>query len=232
MDMEKKILIADDEAGITRLVSAYLKRDGFKVFVAGNGIEAYDLYMTHKPDLLVLDIMMPELDGLELVELIRKKSKVPVIFLTAKTDEADRIKGFKVGVDDYVSKPFSPGELVERVKAVLRRSYPEIEESDTVIEYGSFILRLRDRQVLFMDHDLTLTRAQFDILFKLISSPGQVFSRDQLNPNMEIHDSSSGNRTVDVQIKNIRKAVSSAGGHPEIIKTHHGIGYSIIKDLK
>lgn len=230
MDRTWKILIADDEVGITRLVSAYLKRDKFMVFIANNGMEAYDLFVKNKPDLLVLDIMMPELDGLELVELIRKKSKVPVIFLTAKTDEADRIKGFKYGVDDYVSKPFSPGELVERVKAVLRRSSPEID--DTVLEYGPLTLHLRDRQLFLQDHEISLTGAQFDILYKLISSPGQVFSRDQLNPNHDKQDSSSGNRSVDVQIKNIRKAISETGGYSDLIKTHHGIGYSIRKDPK
>jgi two-component system OmpR family response regulator len=230
MDRTWKILIADDEVGITRLVSAYLKRDNFRVFIANNGMEAYDLFVKYKPDLLVLDIMMPELDGLELVELIRKKSRVPVIFLTAKTDEADRIKGFKYGVDDYVSKPFSPRELVERVKAVLRRSSPEID--DTVIEYGPLTLHLRDRQLFLQDHEISLTGAQFDILYKLISSPGQVFSRDQLNTNHDKQDSSSGNRSVDVQIKNIRKAISEAGGYSDLIKTHHGIGYSIRKDPK
>lgn len=223
----KTVLVADDESGITRLVSSYLKREGFLAIIASNGIEAYDLYIERKPDLLILDIMMPELSGLELVEIIRKSSNVPIIMLTARTDERDRIDGFKYGIDDYVSKPFSPGELVERVKAVLRRSTNDLTKEDKIIEYGPFLVKYNERLIQINGNLVKVTKAQFDILSKFISSPGQIFSREQLHSILNFQETMDSSRTIDVQINNIRKLISRFITDPQIITTHRGIGYSL-----
>lgn len=227
----KKVLVADDESGITRLISSYLKREGFITIIATNGIEAYDLYIEKKPDLLILDIMMPELSGLELAELIRKDSSVPIIMLTAKTDERDRIEGFKYGIDDYVSKPFSPGELVQRVKAVLRRSTSNLLSKYDIIEYGPFVVNYGERLLLINGNLVQVTKAQFNILSKFISSPGQVFSREQLHSILNLQEPIDSSRTIDVQINNIRKLISRFITDPQVIMTHRGLGYSLKKGL-
>jgi len=228
-DKNTKILVADDEIGITNLVSAYLKRDKFLVFTANDGLEAYDVYIEKKPDLLILDIMMPEINGLDLVEIIRKDSNIPIILLTAKTEERDRIDGFKYGIDDYVSKPFSPGELAERVKALLRRSYPDSEVQ--TIKYGPFVIRFQEHQILLHGKVLPVTKAQYDILSKFISAPGQVFTREQLHSILNMQDSLEFSRTIDVQINNIRKLISQHNGDSTIIQTHRGIGYCLREGL-
>ena len=228
---EKRILIADDESGITRLISAYLKRENFLIYTAADGLEAYEIYVDKKPDLLILDIMMPEINGLELVDIIRKNSFVPIILLTAKTDERDRIDGFRYGIDDYISKPFSPGELVERVKAVLRRSYPATTDEEQIIEYGPFILRFREHQILINDNILPTTKAQFDILSQFISSPGQVYTREQLYSILNLQESLDYSRSIDVQINNIRKIITQFHGSSNLIQTHRGIGYSLKSGL-
>lgn len=227
--MAQSILIADDEAKIVALVASYLEASAFTVFQTFSGTEALRSFYANSPDCLILDINMPGLDGLAVATEIRKSSNVPILFLTAKTDEGDRLAGFELGADDYISKPFSPRELVARVKAILRRNPAKETGQQAKLVRGTLVLDYTRRSLTDAGRILHLTTAQFDILALLMRESGRVRRR------LEILESSSGSafegyeRTVDAHIKNIRKILGDDSEQPRYIKTVRGIGYRFME---
>lgn len=227
--MQSTVLVADDETKIVDLVANYLKADGFIVISALNGKDALAAIRSKKPDCVLLDINMPEFDGLSVAREVRKTSDVPIIFLTARTDEIDRIVGFELGADDYVSKPFSPRELVARVKAVLRRREGKAESPIKTVVCGAICIDLEKRICSVAGKQIEMTTAQLDILIFMARSPGRVWSR------LELLQASSGaafegyERTIDAHIKNIRKALDDDSENPRFIETVRGAGYRFME---
>ena len=223
----KTILVVDDERLIVDVVKAYLEKERFKVVCAYNGRDALALFDQFAPDLVVLDLMLPDLSGEEICQVIRKKSRVPVIMLTAKVAEEDLIHGLNIGADDYVTKPFSPKQLLARVQAVLRRAGDEafplasqfsFNQGDLVIDSLRHEVRKAGEVVMF-------TPNEFRILLVLVKYPTKTFTRDELI-NLALDDDFQGNdRTIDSHIKNIRQKIEQDTRNPQYVLTVHGIGY-------
>ena len=226
---EPRILIVDDEERIRSLVASYLKSDGFEVVEADNGRDALAEVERRKPDLVIMDVRMPGMDGFEALSEIRKISDVYVIMLTARAEETDRIVGLSVGADDYVTKPFSPRELVARVKAVLRRARSSSStNSADRLEFDSVVIDVGRREVIRNGVPTELTALQFDLLATLAESPGRVFSRGQLIERVWGWDFYGDERIVDVHIRNLRKALADEASDPEVIGTVRGVGYKLV----
>lgn len=224
----KTILVVDDEMRLVSLIKAYLTDAGFNVVTAYNGRDALFVARDTKPDLIVLDIMMPELDGHDFMRIHRKERNTPIILLTAKVEENDRILGLELGADDYVTKPFSPREIVARVKAVLRR----IGRSDSPLPQ---LLRVQDLEldpesyvVNHADERVDLTRSEFDLLHIFMQSPGRAFSRVELLDKLQGTVIEGYERTIDVHIKNIRAKIEENPRKPRYIETVYGVGYRLI----
>lgn len=232
-DMSRKILVADDEPKILQMVSAYLEAAGYSVIAAPNGALALDAFRKKAPDCVVLDINMPELDGLDVAREIRKISASPIIFLTARAEETDRIIGLELGADDYIVKPFSPRELVARVKAVLRRASREsstgAEKDSDQIRCGEVLVDRVKRSVLVRGESVELTKVQFELLMTLIAEPGRVFPRAALLETTMGSTFEGYERTVDAHIKNLRKALGDDGDSPRFIGTVRGVGYKFLE---
>lgn len=220
----RKVLVVDDEDSVRELIELYLKKEGFEVIHARDGREALRLNGQHHPDLIVLDLMLPGLDGWEVCRQIRSSHPVPIIMLTARTEEVDRIVGLELGADDYVVKPFSPRELVARVKAVLRRGTSAAEEAETLTFLGLRIDRVQHR-VEVNGEEVHLTPTEFRLLWCLASRPGRVFSRAELLDRIWGYDSESDARTVDVHIKRLRQKTQAAESQSFTISTVWGLGY-------
>lgn len=220
----KKVLVVDDEESVRELLDLYLKKEGFEVIPARDGKEALRLNGEHHPDLIVLDLMLPGLDGWEVCRQIRSASKVPIIMLTARAEEVDRIVGLELGADDYVVKPFSPRELVARVKAILRRGTSAAEESEVLSFPGLRIDRIQHR-VEVGGEEVHLTPTEFRLLWCLASRPARVFSRAELLDRIWGYDSESDARTVDVHIKRLRQKTKVAESKTFTINTVWGLGY-------
>ncbi|RIW29364.1 DNA-binding response regulator [Bacillus salacetis] len=220
------ILAVDDEKDMIGLLTSYLKAHDYTVFSAGNGLEAINTLKKEKIDLVLLDIMMPVMDGLEAAREIRTFSDVPIIILTAKGNEDDRVTGLKIGADDYVVKPFSPKELVARIEAALRRSkgYPigRQRQGDDIIRHEELSIDLKGYVVKVNDDPVNLTRKEFLLLSLLIQNKGQVFTREQLLDRVWGFESEGTARTVDTHIKTLRLKLKSAGVH---VQTVWGVGY-------
>ena len=217
-----KILVIDDEEGITKLVSAYLEPEGYEVIIKQDGIEGLKAARAAKPDLVVLDIMLPGMDGIELLTTLRRESDVYVIMLTAKTEETDKIIGLSVGADDYLTKPFSPRELVARIKAALRRlQKPGIADTPPVLTFKHIRIDTGSRQVTVMGELVDLTAIEFNLLLALAEHNNLVLSREQLLERMWGHDYFGEMRVVDVHIGHIRQKL----GLPNMITTVRGVGY-------
>ena len=228
-DTEKqRILVVDDDPTISDVVTRYLQNDGYDVQVAYDGEEALEHARAFYPDLVVLDLMLPKLDGLEVCRLLRCQGSVPIIMLTAKGDEMDRLVGLNLGADDYIAKPFSPRELVARVKAVLRRSgsVPGIEEDSLRID-GLYI-NPRTRQVSVGGHDVDLTAKEFDLLRFLAMHPRQVFSREQLLNDVWDYLYAGDTSTVTVHIRRLREKIEADPTRPRYILTVWGVGYKFM----
>jgi DNA-binding response OmpR family regulator len=228
--MSRKILVVDDELKMVKLVRTYLEGAGFKVVVAYDGQEALTVFRHEQPDLIVLDLMMPKIDGLDVARTIRRTSDVPIVMLTARAEEADRLIGLELGADDYVVKPFSPRELVARVRAVLRRATPSPagEASPAypqVITVGDLTLDLGRREARLAGHRVELTTVQFDLLTVLAQHPGQVFTRLQLIDAVQGEAFDGYERTIDAHIKNLRRALRDDPRDPRYILTVRGVGY-------
>ncbi|MBP7254779.1 MAG: response regulator [Negativicutes bacterium] len=217
--MIMKILIADDEESIIEVVKIYLEKEGYSVLTALDGDTALELEIAEKPDLLILDIMLPKMSGLELCRAIERE--VPVIFLTAKTSEEDKIAGFALGADDYITKPFSPRELIARVKAVMRRS--NLAGTDGIISVDGMSIDLNNKNVKIADALVTLTPKEFELLYFLLKHPKQTFSREKLLTNIWGYDFEGDERTVDATIKRLRQKLLHP--HYHYIQTSRGFGY-------
>ncbi|MDP3179228.1 MAG: response regulator transcription factor [Spirochaetaceae bacterium] len=225
--MQDLVLVVDDEPKIVAMIKGYLEASRFRVLEAFDGNQALAIVRAKMPDCVVLDINMPGMDGLEVARELRKSLDTPIIFLTALADETDRVVGLELGADDYVTKPFSPRELVARVKAVLRRSRPKETAGSERVAIGGLALDLTKRAVARDGRSVALTSVQFDILALMMRNPGKVWSR------MEILESTFGSahegyeRTIDAHVKNIRKALGDEIDHPRYLETVRGAGYRI-----
>ena len=225
---DRTILIVDDERKIRQLVRAYLEKDGFEVMEASTGPEALEKVKTHQPDLIVLDVMLPGLDGIEVLREIRTFSEVYVVMLTAKSEEVDKLIGLSVGADDYLSKPFSPRELLARIKAVLRRDRGVPKQDTGTLKFDGLVVDEDRREVTRDDTAVDLTALEFDLLAALAAEPGRVFSRRQLLERVWGWDFFGDERVVDVHIRNLRKALGDDATHPAVIGTVRGVGYKFL----
>jgi DNA-binding response OmpR family regulator len=227
--MPKTILIADDSVNVRALVKDYLIEKGFHVVTAENGREAIFVARHEKPDLILLDIMMPEMDGYEFIPLYRKESDTPIILLTAKLEESDKVLGLELGADDYVTKPFGMRELLARIRAVLRRMSNDSSRSD-VLRVADIILDQDSRYVKVGDRFVNLTPSEFDLLAVLMASPGRAFSRQDLLDQLQA--SAWVERTVDVHVRNLRAKIEPDPAKPRYIETVFGVGYRFSPEFK
>jgi DNA-binding response OmpR family regulator len=221
----RKILVVEDEAKIARLVADYLRHAGFEVTVAGDGEVALASARRAKPDLVVLDLGLPGRDGLDVARTLRRTSGVPIVMLTARGDETDRIVGLELGADDYVVKPFSPKELVARVRAVLRRTETAREGGPEVLRAADVELDLPRMRATAGGRPVELTPTEFQLLAVLVREPGRVFTRSQLLDAVHGVAFESYERAIDAHVKNIRKKLEPTPGRPRYLLTVHGVGY-------
>jgi DNA-binding response OmpR family regulator len=220
----RTVLVVDDEPTITEVVSRYLERAGYAAAVAADGLEAIRLAEERNPDLVVLDVMLPELDGLQVLSRLREKARTPVILLTAKGEQNDKLAGLRSGADDYVVKPFSPSELVARVDAVLRRVHPPTEDVDP-LRFDELEIDVRGRRVHLEGREVALSQREFDLLEFVASHPGQAFSRDQLMDRVWNSALLSDTSTVTVHIRRLRAKIEPDSERPRFIQTVWGVGY-------
>ena len=227
MDMSPTVLVVDDEPTIREVVVRYLEREGYETLEAGDGHQARDLLEQTSPNLVVLDLMLPGIDGLELCRWIRSTSDLPVIMLTARGEEADRIVGLELGADDYVTKPFSPRELVARVRSVLRRAQAETPTSEH-LSFTELELDAGSREVTRNGSEIKLTAKEFDLLWFVASNPRQVFSRDQLMDRVWGYTAALDTGTVTVHIRRLREKIETDPSKPEFLQTVWGVGYRFV----
>ena len=222
-----RVLVVDDEPMVTEVVGRYLQREGFEFALAGDGEEGLRLAEEWSPDLVVLDLMLPKLDGLEVCRALRRDSRVPIIMLTAKGEEVDRILGLELGADDYVVKPFSPGELMARIKAVLRRvaSGAGPPTDGETLGFADLRINPKTRVVEIRGQRVSLTAKEFDLLYFLASSPGQVFTRDQLMNHVWDFAYAGDASTVTVHVRRVREKIEADPERPRYLKTVWGVGY-------
>jgi len=222
----KRVLVVDDDAKTVELVKLYLNRDGYRVLTAYDGVESLRLARESRPDLIVLDLMLPGMDGLEVCRTLRDESDVPIIMLTARTMDEDKLTGLGLGADDYVTKPFSPRELAARVGAVLRRLPGERGPAE--IKRGELALNFLKQEASVAGRPLNLTPVEFKLLGVLIKEPGRVFSRAELVEKALGYDYKGFDRTIDVHILNLRRKLEPDPRHPRYIKTVYGFGYKLL----
>ena len=225
----KRVLIVDDDVKTVELVQLYLKRDGYKVLTAYDGIEALRLARESRPDMIVLDLMLPGMDGLNVCRTLRDESAVPIIMLTAKTTEDDRLLGLDLGADDYMTKPFSPRELAARVRAVLRRIPDELlSRGPEEVIHGNLVINYLKHEVYLAGKPVELTSMEFKLLGILAREPNRVFSRAQLIERAAGYEFEGFDRTIDVHIHNLRQKLEAGPGTPHFIKTIYGVGYKFV----
>ena len=222
----KKILVVDDEKKIVDIVQAYLEREGYRTIVAYDGKAALDLARTEAPDLIILDLMLPEISGWEVCRTLLAKSNVPIIMLTARDEDTDKIVGLELGADDYVTKPFNPKELVSRVRAVLRRAEGAANRGRE-IEFADLSIDVEKHEVKRGDKLIELTPIEFELLRVLAEAPGRVYSRMQLLDKVQGYAYEGYERTIDSHIKNLRKKLEPDPDRPRYIKTVRGVGYKL-----
>ena len=222
--MPKTILVVDDEKQLRTLVQAYLTQEGFRVVTAASGHEALFVARHEKPDLIILDLMMPEMDGYEFMRVYSKERKTPVIMLTAKVEENDRVLGLELGADDYVTKPFSMRELAARVRAVLRRAGSPLPDPE-ILRAADITLDRANHVVTVSDRHVDLTPTEFDLLAILMAAPGRAFSRFDLLERLQGTAYDGYERTIDVHIRNLRSKIEPDPRHPRYVETVFGIGY-------
>ena len=217
----KTVLVVDDEPRIVQLARDYLENAGFAVLTAGDGASAVHAFRTRHPDLVVLDLGLPELDGLDVTRAIRGESATPIVMLTARDDELDKLLGLELGADDYITKPFSPRELAARVRTVLRRASGTVTAAE-VLAVGAVRVDVTRRRAWAGDAEVSLTSTEFDLLAQLFRRPGRVFERDELLSSVWGYQSAAGTRTVDVHIAQLRAKLGPASP----IRTVRGVGYA------
>ena len=224
--MAARVLVVDDERVVTEVVERYLQREGYEVSLASDGAEALKLAQEWAPDLVVLDLMLPVIDGLEVCRRLRQDSQIPIIMLTARGEETDRVVGLELGADDYIVKPFSPRELVARVKSVLRRtSAGPAQAPGGTLRFGSLTVNPQTRDVTSQGNPVHLTAKEFDLLWFLASNPGQVFTREQLMDQVWDYTYAADHSTVTVHIRRLREKVEADPIKPRYVKTVWGVGY-------
>lgn len=220
-----RILVVEDEPMVAEVVQRYLVRDGYNVDIVSDGLKALTVYEQFQPDLLVLDIMLPGLDGIELCRRIRSRSETPIIMLTARAEEADKLVGLGLGADDYITKPFSPRELAARVKAVLRRSSGARTTPSDSLRFGDLRMSATTRTVSDARGEIQLTAREFDLLYFLASRPGQAFTRDQLVEGVWDQAFPGDESTVTVHVRRLRSKLEADPSRPRYLKTVWGVGY-------
>lgn len=224
--MPELILVVDDEPKITRIARDYLEKNGYRVLVAADGQSALTTARRDKPDLIILDLMLPNIDGREVCRILRRESDVPIIMLTALAEEVDQVTGLEIGADDYITKPFSPRALVARVRALLRRAHGEAK-APSIIRAGGLEVDTEKHSVTFNGSPIKFTPNEFKLLYILASRPGQTLTREQLLDDLH-GAASSVDRSVDSHIKNLRKKLETASGE-SMIETVYGIGYRFME---
>ncbi len=233
--MTNHILVAEDDPKQADLVRLYLERDGFDVSVVGDGRSAVDHLRAHRPDLLVLDVMMPRLDGLDVLRQLGDEPTVPVVLLTARSTENDVLLGLYLGADDYITKPFSPRELVARVRAVLRRSKASGEQSTAghggeAVRFGDLVVAPDRHEVTLRGKPVDVTPVEFEVLLTLVSSPGRVFTRRQLLERVHGTTEFITERTIDAHVMNLRRKIERDPRQPTRLLTVYGVGYKLADD--
>ena len=224
MNSKIKILFCDDDKNICELARLYLEKEGFEIILAHNGRDAVSEFERHNPNVVVLDILMPEMDGYEVCRQIRKISSVPIIFLTAKSDTFDKVLGLELGADDYMVKPFDVKELIARIRAILRRTEKNEEASAHILTFENMTIDMQSYELTVKGNVLEIPPKELNLLYFLASNPNKVFTRDQLLSNVWGYDSFVDSRTVDVHIKRIREKIDGVSDKWEL-KTVRGIGY-------
>ncbi|MCA9903944.1 MAG: response regulator transcription factor [Anaerolineae bacterium] len=228
--MTRKILIADDEQHILDTLGAYLRQEGYQVVEARDGRAVLYTFRHERPDLVILDVMMPEMDGFEAARMIRKEADVPLLFLTARVEDIDQVTGLELGADEYVTKPFSPRVVVARVRALLRRTYGELSTEPVVWRAGAVELNTETRVVTVHGERIDLTPTEFALLHALMTRPGRVFTRMELLDLVQGDAYAGFDRTIDVHIKNLRAKIEDDPRHPRHIETVFGVGYRMNED--
>ena len=224
--MASDILVIEDDPGIARIVCLYLERDGHRVTAVGDGISGLQAARELDPDLIVLDLMLPQLDGMEVCRILREESDVPIIMATARVDEDDRLAGLDLGADDYILKPFSPRELAARVRAVLRRTARQTDAAQpSLLEFDGLTIDLKNRTVNRGEAKPSLTPTEFRLLAALATEPRRPFTRDQIIDKVFGYDFDGFDRTVDVHIANLRRKIEPDARKPRYVQTVHGVGY-------
>jgi len=223
------VLVVEDEENLNKILCDYLESLGWQTVSARNGLDALDLFRRYNVDFVLLDIMIPELDGLDVIRRIRSDSHIPVIFITAMAEESDKLIGLELGADDYITKPFSLKEMAARIRSVMRRVEAETNELNS-LRILNLKMDTRSRRVSFSGCALDLTTVQFDILHGFMRNPGRVFSRAEIMEFFQSQAWEGYERTIDVHIKNIRKSMTMAGGQPGFIQTVRGIGYRLLDE--
>ncbi len=226
MSTPKNVLVIEDDPGIARVIRLYLEQDGHQVATASDGIAGLQAACEDAPDLIVLDLMLPRLDGMEICRALRAESDVPIIMVTARVSEGDRLAGLDLGADDYVTKPFSPRELAARVRAVLRRT-ARAADADILpaTEFEGININHKTRTVSVGEHKPDLTPTEYRLLAMLAAEPGRPFSRDQIIDSVFGYDFDGFDRTVDVHVANLRRKIETDSRKPRYIQTVHGVGY-------
>jgi two-component system alkaline phosphatase synthesis response regulator PhoP len=224
----RTILVVEDEPQIAGIVRDYLEHAGFAVLAAGDGAAALALVRARRPDALVLDLGLPRVDGLDVIRAIRRDSRVPILILSARGDESDRVAGLELGADDYVVKPFSPRELVARVRAVLRRA-EAVPLADERIVAGDLVLDLVRRRVTVADRAVTLTPTEFELLATLAREPGRVWTRSQLLDAVHGFSLETYERAIDGHVRNLRRKLEPDETAPRYVRTVHGVGYALVE---
>jgi two-component system alkaline phosphatase synthesis response regulator PhoP len=228
--VNETILVVDDEPKIVKQARDYLERGGFRVIDAGDGKTALVRARSERPDLIVLDLNLPEMDGLDVCRALRKESDVPVIMLTARVEETDRLIGLELGADDYITKPFSPRELVARVRAVLRRVHGGVHQPG-IIRTGDLEIDLEGHRVIRAGESIRLTRTEFNVLAILAQHPGQTFSRAQLLDRLHGVVYDGFDRSVDAHVKNLRRKLEPDPAEPRYVLTVYGVGYKFTDEV-
>lgn len=227
------ILIVEDEPAVARGVQVALEREGYAAVIVGTGEDAVSRFEEIAPDLAVVDVRLPGIDGFEVVRRLRRETRAPILFLTARSDEVDKVVGLEIGADDYLVKPFSVRELTSRIKALLRRAYGELADTQTgrTIRRGNLLIDLERRRVSRDDERIALTTTEFDLLRHLASKPGRVYTRGQLLELVRDYEAlEQDERTINVHISHIREKIEPDPGQPQYIKTVRGVGYAFAED--
>ena len=222
--MQETILVIEDEPKVARLARDYLEKDNYRVLIAGDGQSGLAMARREKPDLLVLDLMLPGMSGLDICRALRRESDMPIIMLTARAEETDRLIGLELGADDYITKPFSPRELVARTRALLRRAKGRVFQS-SIIRVGDLEMNTESHTLSVAGESVHLTRIEFSILENLAQHPGQIFSRAQLLENLHGVAYVGYDRSIDAHIKNLRRKIEEDPANPKYILTVYAVGY-------